>query len=381
MASQRSNQWWIPGEGISRAVIAADIQRYLGPDALVRPGIGTGENEGQPGYWITAYRTLTTQMIQDLKMDSQRWEQEKGRGQTEGNKPSRSYAPGKSSVSDSDLVGKFEYDSRIHQARQHWGPTQAYNSPVELSRPYSGVSPFTGLPPSDAYEDPYQNRTADPYGRYQPYAAQVPQYASPPASSSYTTTGSAIATSHPSSGASRYPSSYQPGYYPSPYESTYPPSAYSGYGQSSFTNPSSTSSRYSQSSYSQPPSTSSRYGQSPYGQPQYGQSSYGRPSQSGVAHGYASSPNIAESQMLRTFNAPVIAAAPPGSYIASDGRQYPLSQQSGRLAIPQTAVNTRARSDDEGKGGMGLAPLDTEEPEAVVQQEEEEQEEELQLAV
>jgi len=41
----RSNQWFVPGEGIAREVITADIQRYLGPDALVRPGAGTGDFE------------------------------------------------------------------------------------------------------------------------------------------------------------------------------------------------------------------------------------------------------------------------------------------------------------------------------------------------
>jgi hypothetical protein len=38
-------RWWIPSEGISREVIQADIQRYLGNEAVVRPGQGTGENE------------------------------------------------------------------------------------------------------------------------------------------------------------------------------------------------------------------------------------------------------------------------------------------------------------------------------------------------
>lgn len=38
-----ARQWFIPGEGIDRGVITADIQRYLGNDATVRPGIGTGE--------------------------------------------------------------------------------------------------------------------------------------------------------------------------------------------------------------------------------------------------------------------------------------------------------------------------------------------------
>lgn len=41
----RMNQWFVVGDGIAREVITADIQRYLGPDALVRPGTGTGEYE------------------------------------------------------------------------------------------------------------------------------------------------------------------------------------------------------------------------------------------------------------------------------------------------------------------------------------------------
>jgi hypothetical protein len=41
----RSNQWFVLGDGIAREVITADIQRYLGPDALVRPGAGTGDFE------------------------------------------------------------------------------------------------------------------------------------------------------------------------------------------------------------------------------------------------------------------------------------------------------------------------------------------------
>lgn len=39
----RANQWFVLGDGIAREVITADIQRYLGPDALVRPGTGSGE--------------------------------------------------------------------------------------------------------------------------------------------------------------------------------------------------------------------------------------------------------------------------------------------------------------------------------------------------
>lgn len=74
-----ARQWFVAGEGIDRHVIVTDIQRYLGNDATVRPGKGTGENEvrtipsscamqyhtytfiqGVQGYWIKAYRNLTT---------------------------------------------------------------------------------------------------------------------------------------------------------------------------------------------------------------------------------------------------------------------------------------------------------------------------------
>lgn len=34
----RQNEYFIPGDGITREVIQADICRYLGNDALVRPG-------------------------------------------------------------------------------------------------------------------------------------------------------------------------------------------------------------------------------------------------------------------------------------------------------------------------------------------------------
>ncbi|KAM0712110.1 hypothetical protein Q7P37_011204 [Cladosporium fusiforme] len=71
-----ARQWFVPGDGIDRHVIVTDIQRYLGNDATVRPGKGTGENEGVTGYWIKAYRNLTTAMIADLRADSARWRQE-----------------------------------------------------------------------------------------------------------------------------------------------------------------------------------------------------------------------------------------------------------------------------------------------------------------
>lgn len=48
-------EWFIPGDGIDRQVISSDIQRYLGSDATVRPGIGTGQD--QVGYrWVCGHK-------------------------------------------------------------------------------------------------------------------------------------------------------------------------------------------------------------------------------------------------------------------------------------------------------------------------------------
>lgn len=37
--TERQNEYFLPGDGILREVIQADICRYLGNDALVRPGV------------------------------------------------------------------------------------------------------------------------------------------------------------------------------------------------------------------------------------------------------------------------------------------------------------------------------------------------------
>ncbi|KAK4038687.1 hypothetical protein C8A01DRAFT_17276 [Parachaetomium inaequale] len=77
-ASARQNEYFVPRDGIDREVITSDICRYLGNDALVRPGTyESPDGRVTQGYYITAYRNLTSAMIQDLKADSARWEQER----------------------------------------------------------------------------------------------------------------------------------------------------------------------------------------------------------------------------------------------------------------------------------------------------------------
>ncbi|THY76049.1 hypothetical protein D6C94_03556 [Aureobasidium pullulans] len=52
--------WFVPKDGINRQVISANIQRYLGNDATVRPGQDRVDGSEVQGYWIKAYRSLTT---------------------------------------------------------------------------------------------------------------------------------------------------------------------------------------------------------------------------------------------------------------------------------------------------------------------------------
>lgn len=246
----RANQWFVPGDGIAREVITADIQRYLGPDALVRPGSGTGEYQGQQGYWITAYRTLTSQMIQDLKMDSQRWREERQPGEI-----------GR---------GVAYQDSRTHAARQHWGPSKPFDHPTE----------------------PYEQASRQAASSRQTYGS--PGYAA--TESHYTTTPTAAyGTSHSAYQAA--PASAAP--------RTQPADPYSAYQQ-----PAGRES-YSQPSYSSYPA-----------QTQTDQ--YGRPVAS------ASGPYATPS-----------ATPAPGYYIASDGRQYPLSQQPQSSRNPQSGSSKR----------------------------------------
>jgi hypothetical protein len=271
----RANQWFILGDGIAREVITADIQRYLGPDTLVRPGVGTGAYYGQTGYWITAYRTLTSQMLQDLKMDSQRWQQERQPRESDQGAAILGSTSAKISGPDSSLVAY--QDSRTHAARQYWGPTKPYehmHAPTTKSSPYaqssedsanysqsSSASQIAGPPPSDPYRSPVLISSYNSYSDYPPYTPY--SYRQPQGAPNYSipaTTGSS---------ASSYPIT------------NYASSQGSSYG------PSSSSSGYimSNQAYGSAQSSTTPYIQQPYGlfgyepEPQ---------SQSGPAHGYSS---------------------------------------------------------------------------------------------
>jgi hypothetical protein len=201
------------------------------------------EQQGQGGYWITAYRTLTSQMIQDLKMDSQRWQQERTPGEARGGSHSPYVRDTKVSRGpDASLVAY--QDSRTHAARQHWGPSKPFDVPSEPS-----------------YEQP-SRQTASSRTPYTSHTS--PSYAGSDAH--YTTTPTSTYGSSHSGGHSAYstaPASAAPRTQPAdPYSAYQQPAGREGYSQSSY-------SSYPPQAQSDPYGRSSSSTTGPYATPRY----------------------------------------------------------------------------------------------------------------
>jgi hypothetical protein len=194
-SSSRQNEYFVPRDGIDREVISADICRYLGNDALVRPGMYENPANGQVthGYYITAYRNLTTAMIEDLKADSARWENER-RAQNSRHSSGGSFAPREKgghparAASNSPIVSYHQ--SETHQSRQHYGPsTDQPADPYARGDPNQRY-PGTGAPGYSGSTPNYQAAPSAPQAQshYPPgYPYQQsgqtsnndPRYASP----------------------------------------------------------------------------------------------------------------------------------------------------------------------------------------------------------
>ncbi|KAI1178876.1 hypothetical protein F4777DRAFT_586377 [Nemania sp. FL0916] len=198
----RQNEYFVPRDGIDREVITADICRYLGNDALVRPGNYENPQNGQviQGYFINAYRNLTSAMIQDLKADSARWDQE--RRQQSANRNSAGGGTmalnGVFITSSNSPLGQYR-DSGIHQSRQHLGPTENYagtagNDPFDNGPRYPG----SGTPGYTGAAGTYAQQYAAQQGGYQPgYAAGATQFSPSQSNVSY---GAGHAVAAPSYG-------------------------------------------------------------------------------------------------------------------------------------------------------------------------------------
>ncbi|PVH95912.1 hypothetical protein DM02DRAFT_617576 [Periconia macrospinosa] len=76
------NSYFIPGYGISRAVMQNNIHYYCGPDAIVRPYT----HHGRDGFLVTTVGpALTPAQIEDLKLASRDYEEKQSR--ITGNQP------------------------------------------------------------------------------------------------------------------------------------------------------------------------------------------------------------------------------------------------------------------------------------------------------
>ncbi|OSS43962.1 hypothetical protein B5807_11325 [Epicoccum nigrum] len=70
------NSYFIPGFGISRAVIQSEIKYFCGPNAIVRPYTF----QGRDGFLIsTIGPPLTKAQIEDLKISSREYEEKQSR--------------------------------------------------------------------------------------------------------------------------------------------------------------------------------------------------------------------------------------------------------------------------------------------------------------
>ncbi|KAI0017886.1 hypothetical protein F4780DRAFT_565572 [Xylariomycetidae sp. FL0641] len=182
----RQNEYFVPRDGIDREVITADICRYLGNDALVRPGNYENQQTGQiiQGYYINAYRNLTTAMIEDLKADSARWDQERRQQSA-----SRNNASG-GTIASRDTNGVYirssnspavQYrNSDTHQSRQYYGPSQNDYPPGDASRdpydqpryPGTGSGAYTGA--SGSFPQQYGSQGGYSQGTYTTQTSQFP---------------------------------------------------------------------------------------------------------------------------------------------------------------------------------------------------------------
>jgi hypothetical protein len=163
-ASVRTNEYFVPKDGIDREVITADICRYLGNDALVRPG--NYENpqtrQVQAGYFITAYRNLTTAMIADLKADSERWEAERRATASRGQPSNVEYRA-----------------STTHQSRQYYGPTEAAPAAMQQYAATAATGTQQGVYDNGGTQYQQQSSYAQPatgYAQPQGYAVQDNYY-------------------------------------------------------------------------------------------------------------------------------------------------------------------------------------------------------------
>ena len=149
-------------------------------------------------------------MIQDLKLDSTRWQQEQGRQEAgRGGSPYMHKSQKVSRHPDDSLVAY--QDSRTHAARQHWGPTQAAQAAqAQAQDPYDAARQTARpaqYPPAhqQSYATTDGHYTASPTTAYGTTAYSTPAAAQPRTQPEYGYPQQPPVREYPAYAAAQYP--------------------------------------------------------------------------------------------------------------------------------------------------------------------------------
>ncbi|TIA43594.1 hypothetical protein D6C83_06095 [Aureobasidium pullulans] len=195
MAGSILRNWFVPKDGINRQVISADIQKYLGNDATIRPGKDKVNNKEIEGYWIKAYRNLTSEMINDLRMASTKWEQEQRSGRRGAYEDSHTYrqatntGPPNGNGAYRASTNSPQLDGAYLPPNGHVPPHVAQRIPIPdmASSPYEdprsriyGLPPHSGAPVTTGFGDPSMYASHQPRQAPNGYAPPGEFYNGPP---------------------------------------------------------------------------------------------------------------------------------------------------------------------------------------------------------
>ncbi|CAL8577201.1 hypothetical protein XPA_003045 [Xanthoria parietina] len=239
------NEFFVDGDGIHREVMQRELCKFLGPDALSRPG----NYNGQKGYIVTAVRPFTTKMIESLQSLSQDYEREKREMNSRGYKDI-SYSASRTRERQ-DAMDPYEQDARYppqgrysemypEQYPEMYGDKYPEKYPEKypdsrLPPGYvlpNGYPPGSGYPPSQAPGYPpstgYPASAGYPAGSpYPPGANYTPTSGYPP-SSGYVTSGYPTSSMPGGRNEPNYIYTDQPGEYPPSGYSYQQPGTYAG---------------------------------------------------------------------------------------------------------------------------------------------------------
>ncbi|KAL8693764.1 MAG: hypothetical protein Q9218_001460 [Villophora microphyllina] len=247
------NEFFVDGEGIHREVMQRELCKYLGPDALSRPGA----YNGQKGYIVTAVRPFTSsssqKMIDDLKMLSQDYEREKREMNSRGYKgspmqaspsaplpnhsPDLPYAKSRTRERQ-DASDPYESEARYVPSSRYpdmYGepyPDNYSDSRMPSNYPMSSAyPPGSGYAPSQAPGYPsstgYPSASSYPAGSTYPQGTNYPPTSAYPPSTGYmapgytTTSGIPGNRNEPNYTYAELPGEYPPSGYPYQQSSVY----------------------------------------------------------------------------------------------------------------------------------------------------------------